>query len=221
MEPTATYDNLVKGGRGRLRLATDEVKSFVMTNSVTYLPLILLLRSMNTVKSEMENLQALKAYVRTGLTETVKASSLYNNANKLYKDANHFLHLAGTQIWRRFEKRICCSYCGLESVRGHPCIARIPATAGYLSIRQMKSKQVNLGPHNLVNGRWNYETGSYNQVWPTEWFEVQQQGGCQTNGGHYTGQDLSIITLKRDSEGMELPSQVVSAIPWSKRDQLL
>ena len=120
MEPTATYNTLVKGGRGRLRLATDEVKSFVMTNAITYLPLTLLLVSMNTVKSEMENLQALKAYVRIGLTETVKASSLYNNANKLYKDAELYLRSAGTQIWKRHEKRIKCSYCGLESVRGHP-----------------------------------------------------------------------------------------------------
>ena len=200
-----------------MRLATDEVKSFVMTNAITYLPLTLLLVSMNTVKSEMENLKALKAYVRIGLTETVKASSLYNNANNLYRNAEHYLHLAGTQIWRQFEKRICCSYCGLESVRGHPCTARIPETAGNLSIRQMKSKKVN-GPR--VNGRWNYETGSYNQVWPTEWFEVQQQGGCQTTGGHHTGQDLSIIALKRDAGEMGLPSQVVSAIPWHKRDQL-
>jgi len=203
-----------------LRLATDEVKSFVMTNAVTYLSLTLLLRSMNTVKSEMENLKALKAYVPTGLTETVKASSLYNNVNKLYKDAKHYLHLAGTQIWRRHEPRIKCSYCGLESNTGHPCIARTPDTAGNLSIRRLKSKKVNKGPLNLVNGRWNYETGSYNQVWPTEWFEVQVQGGCQITGGHHKGQDLSIISLKRDAEGMELPSQVVSRIPWSKRDQL-
>ena len=203
-----------------MRLAINDVKSFVMTTAITYLPLTLLLSSMNTVKSEMENLQALKAYVRTGLTETVKASSLYNNANKLYKDANHFLHLAGTQIWRQYEKRIGCSYCGLESVRGHPCIARTPDTAGNLSIRRMKSKQVNLGPSNLVNGRWNYETGSYNQVWPTEWFEVQKQGGCQTNGGHFTGRDLSIIALKRDADGLELPSNVTARIPWNKRDQL-
>ena len=202
-----------------MRLATDEVKSFVINNAITSLPLTLFLVSMNTVKSEMENLQALKAYVRIGLTETVKASSLYNNANKLYKNAEHFLHLAGTQIWRKYEKRIKCSYCNLESVRGHPCISRVPYAAGNLSIRQMKSKKVNLGPNNLVK-RWNYETGSYNLVWPTEWFEVQKQGGCQTRGGHYTGQDLSIISLKRDAQGMEIPSDVIARIPFGKRDQL-
>ena len=200
-----------------MRLAIDEVKSFVMTDAITYLPLILLLRSMNTVKSEMENLKALKAYVRTGLTETVKASSLYNNANKLYKDAEHFLHLAGKQIWRRFEKRISCSYCGLESVRGHPCTVRQANTAGNLPIIDTKYVKYN-GPR---VSEYDWRTGETLSRWPIKSVEVQQQGGCQTNGGHFTGKDMSITALKRDSEGMELPSQVVSSIPWSKRDQLL
>lgn len=216
MEPTATYDNLVKGGRGRLRHAINDVKAFVENNSIIYLPTFLLLTSMNTVKSEMDNLMSLKSYERTGLTETVKASSLYKNANKLYEDAEHYLRLAGIQIWNKYKSVICCSYCNRESVRGNPCSVRQTDTEGHLPIIDIEYVKYN-GPRTNI---YDFVLGENRLVWPSKWVEVQTQGGCQTNGGHYTGKDLSITALKRDAQGQKLPSQVVSAIPWAKRDQL-
>ena len=215
-DATATYHRLVQGGRSRLRAAIDDVKTFVHTDSIIYLPTFLLLTSMNTVKSEMENLMNLKSYVRTGLTETVKASSLYNNANKLYKDAEHYLRLAGIQIWRKYKSVICCSYCNRESVRGNPCSVRQPYTGGHLPIIDTEYVKYN-GPRTNI---YDIVLGENRLVWPSKWVEVHTQGGCQTNGGHYAGKDLSITALKRDAQGQELPSQVVSAIPYAKRDQL-
>jgi len=174
---------------------------------------------MNTIKLEMATLKELKSYKTTYLNETVKASSLYKNANTLYNKANTVLWTAAEQIWSRYQNRINCSYCGLEAIKGNPCPSRVANELGHLPEVNWISKSVNRGPSNLVRS-WNHRLGEMVYRWPTTSVEVQNTGGCQITGGHYQGAKLGVEAIRRDAEGQDL-SVFISNLDWEGRQEFL
>ena len=209
MERNSTYEELVGGARTRLRATLKELQSFNKQHSITVLPLYLLLRSMNTAKEQLNLLKELKSYRFEWFNQTVTRTALYNNANRLMREAHDALSIAASIIRHHYMTRIICSFCGLESNNTMECHARHPDTKGSLAEINRIYQKFN-GPRDL----WG--------KWPTKLIEERVSAQHSTVGGFHTGREMQHEALIRDAKGESLDTYLqYSTMPMSERHEFI